>query len=65
MLARRKMSSSTLDRSAVINTGPIIALVAARQSLEILPQLYSKLISARQSNSHLRQLMFVGIIHWL
>jgi len=47
MLARRKMSSSTLDRSAVINTGPIIALVAARQSLEILPQLYSKLILPR------------------
>lgn len=41
------MSSSTLDRSAVINTGPIIALVAARQSLEILPQLYSKLILPR------------------
>jgi predicted nucleic acid-binding protein len=41
------MSSSTLDRSAVINTGPIIALVAARQSLEILPLLYSKLILPR------------------
>jgi hypothetical protein len=38
------MSSSTLDRSAVINTGPIIALVAPRQSLDILPLLYRKLI---------------------
>jgi predicted nucleic acid-binding protein len=41
------MSSSTLDRSAVIDTGPIIALVAARQSLDILPLLYSKLVVPR------------------
>jgi len=41
------MSSSTLDRAAVINTGPIIALVAALQSLKVLTSLYEKVIVPR------------------
>ena len=38
------MSSSTLDRAAVINTGPIIALVAGLKSLEVLASLYDHLV---------------------
>lgn len=46
-LPKLKMSSSTLDRAAVINTGPIIALVAALKSLEILTSLYDRVIVPR------------------
>lgn len=41
------MSSSTLDRAAVINTGPIIALVAALKSLEVLTSLYDRVVVPR------------------
>jgi len=41
------MSSSTLDRAAVINTRPIIALVAGVNSLEVLASLYDHLVVPR------------------
>lgn len=41
------MSSNTLDQETVINTGPIIALVASGQPVEILVSLYRKIIIPR------------------
>jgi predicted nucleic acid-binding protein len=41
------MSSSTPDRAAVINTGPIIALVAALKSLGVLTSLYDRVVIPR------------------
>ncbi len=42
------MSSTTPETTAVINTGPVIALVAALGSLDILSRLYPKAILPRE-----------------